>query len=204
MMSNENPDRELFEKALGGWRGLLDSGLPAAVFLILYLPFMNLNLALYSALAVGIAIFFWRLIRRETLAQVIAGFVGLGISIYITYRTNNAANFFLTGLITNAVYGLVFAGSIVIKRPLLAYIIGALSGDTKAWLTNPRLRRVSINLTWFWVGLFSVRLLVQIPLYFNQSVGWLGTTRLFMGWPLYLLAVYITYRIAKTARDSEI
>lgn len=202
MMSESDPDRQLFEKALGGWKGLLDSGLPAATFLILYLPSLNLNLALYAALAVGLIIFIWRLARRETLSQVVAGFIGLGISVYIAYRTNNAANFFLTGLITNAAYSLVFAGSILIKRPLLAYLIGAISGNTKAWLNNPELRRVAVNLTWFWVGLFSVRLLVQIPLYFNQSVGWLGTARLFMGWPLYLLAVYLTYRIAKTARDT--
>lgn len=201
-MSEQDPDRQLFEKALGGWKGLLDSGLPAAIFLILYLPTMNLNLALYWALAVGVAIFLLRLIKKETLSQVVAGFFGLGISVYISYRTNNAANFFLTGLITNAAYGLFFAGSILIKRPLLAYLIGAISGNTNAWLTTPALRKVAINLTWFWVGLFSARLFVQIPLYFNQSVGLLGTARLFMGWPLYLLAVYITYRIAKTARDT--
>lgn len=201
-MTEQDPDRQLFEKALGGWRGLLDSGLPAAIFLILYLPSRNLELALYAALAIGVAIFIWRLIRRESLSQVIAGFVGLGISVIITYRTNNAANFFLTGLVTNAIYGAVFAGSIFIKKPLMGYLIGALSGDTKAWLNTPALRRISINLTWFWVGLFSIRLLVQIPLYFNQAVGWLGTARLIMGWPLYLLAVYFTYRIAKTARDT--
>jgi hypothetical protein len=202
-MTNQNPDRELFEKALGGWRGLLDSGLPAAVFLILYLVFSELNWALYSALAVGLVIFIIRIIKKESLSQVIAGFIGLAISVFITYRTNNAANFFLTGLVTNAIYAAVFAGSIFIKKPLLAYLIGALSGDTKLWLTDQKLRRVAVNLTWFWVGLFTVRLLVQLPLYFNQEVGWLGTSRLFMGWPLYLLAVYITYRIAKTARDSS-
>ena len=176
--------------------------MPAAIFLILYLPTSNLNLALYAALFAGLVIFFWRIFKKETLSQVVAGFFGLGISVYLTYRTNNAANFFLTGLITNAVYGLVFAISILIKKPLLAYLIGAISGNSSAWLNTPELRRVAIKLTWFWVGLFSVRLLVQIPLYFNQSVGWLGTARLFMGWPLYLLAVYITYRIAKTARDT--
>lgn len=201
-MNQYDPDRQLFEKALGGWRGLFDSGVPAALFLVLYLPTYNLNLALYSALAAGIAIAGYRVIKKESLSQVIAGFVGLGISVFITYRTNNASNFFLTGLITNAVYGAGFAISALIKKPLLAYLIGALSGDTKSWLNNPKLKRVSYRLTWFWVGLFSVRLLVQIPLYFNQEVGWLGTARLIMGWPLYLLAVYITYRIAKTARDT--
>ncbi len=200
-MSNQNPDRELFEKALGGWRGLVDSGLPAAIFLILYLVFSELNLALWVSLSVGAVIFALRLIKKESLSQVIAGFFGLAISVFITYRTNNAANFFLTGLVTNAIYAAVFAGSIFIKKPLMAYIIGAISGDTKLWLTNPSLRRVCVNLTWFWVGLFSIRLIVQIPLYFNQAIGLLGTSRLFMGWPLYLLAVYVTYRIAKAARD---
>jgi hypothetical protein len=41
---------------------------------------------------------------------------------------------------------------------------------------------------------------VQIPLYLNDSIALLGSVKIFMGWPLYLFAVWLTYQIVQTAR----
>jgi hypothetical protein len=41
---------------------------------------------------------------------------------------------------------------------------------------------------------------VQIPLYLNDNIALLGTVKIFMGWPLYLFAVWLTYQIVQTAR----
>jgi len=54
--------------------------------------------------------------------------------------------------------------------------------------------------TWLWIGVFGLRLVVQVPLYLNDSVALLGSVKIFLGWPLYLLSVWLTYQIVQTAR----
>jgi hypothetical protein len=201
MSTNENMgEKELLSKAIGGWRGLVDSALPSMLFILIFVFQQNLNNALIAALILGGILLIIRLIERKPLTQVISGFVGLSISVLITWRTKDASNFFLTGIITNAVYGFVLLVSVLIRKPLIGYLVGSLVGDTTGWLKHPLLVRAYTIVTWLWVGVFGLRLVVQIPLYLNDSVALLGSIKIFMGWPLYLLAVWLTYQIVQTAR----
>ena len=43
--------------------------------------------------------------------------------------------------------------------------------------------------------MFGVRLAIQLPLYFAGAVGMLGAAKLALGWPLFLLAAYLSYQI---------
>ena len=193
-------EKELLNRAIGGWRGLIDSALPSMLFLVVFVFQNNLNNALTAALILGGVLLVIRIWERKSLAQVLSGFVGLSISVLITWRTNNASNFFLTGIIANAVYGAALLVSVLIRKPLLGYLVGSLVGDTSGWLKHPLLVRAYTTVTWIWVGVFSLRLLVQVPLYLKDNIALLGSVKIFMGWPLYLFAVWLTYQIVKTAR----
>jgi len=193
-------EKELLNRAIGGWRGLIDSALPSMLFLVVFVFQNNLNNALTAALILGGVLLIIRIWERKSLAQVLSGFVGLSISVLITWRTNNASNFFLTGIIANAVYGAALLVSVLIRKPLLGYLVGSLVGDTSGWLKHPLLVRAYTTVTWIWVGVFSLRLLVQVPLYLKDNIALLGSVKIFMGWPLYLFAVWLTYQIVKTAR----
>ena len=201
MSTNENMgEKELLSKAIGGWRGLIDSALPSMLFILIFVFQQDLNNALIAALILGGILLLIRLFERKPLTQVISGFVGLSISVLITWRTKDASNFFLTGIITNAVYGFALLVSVLIRKPLIGYLVGSLVGDTSGWLKHPLLVRAYTIVTWLWVGVFSLRLVVQIPLYLNDSVALLGSVKIFMGWPLYLFSVWLTYQIVQTAR----
>ena len=201
MSANENMgEKELLSKAIGGWRGLVDSALPSMLFILIFVFQQNLNNALIAALILGGILLLIRLFEKKPLTQVISGFVGLSISVLITWRTKDASNFFLTGIITNAVYGFALLVSVLIRKPLIGYLVGSLVGDTSGWLKHPLLVRAYTIVTWLWVGVFGLRLVVQIPLYLNDSVALLGSVKIFMGWPLYLFSVWLTYQIVQTAR----
>lgn len=201
MSTNENMgEKELLSKAIGGWRGLVDSALPSMLFILIFVFQQDLNNALIAALILGGILLFIRLFERKPLTQVISGFVGLSISVLITWRTKDASNFFLTGIITNAVYGFALLVSVLIRKPLIGYLVGSLVGDTSGWLKHPLLVRAYTIVTWLWVGVFGLRLVIQIPLYLNDSVALLGSVKIFMGWPLYLFSVWLTYQIVQTAR----
>jgi hypothetical protein len=62
-----------------------------------------------------------------------------------------------------------------------------------AWRSDRELVRRYAWATWVWVAMFAVRLAVQVPLYLDHSVGWLGTARLVMGLPLWGLTLWVTW-----------
>jgi hypothetical protein len=193
-------EKELLNKAIGGWRGLIDSALPSMLFILVFVFQKNLNNALIASLILGGILLFIRLFERKSLTQVFSGFIGLSISVFLTWRTKDASNFFLTGIVTNGIYGFLLLISVLIRKPLIGYLVGSLVGDTSGWLKHPLLVRAYTTVTWLWVAVFGLRLLVQIPLYLNDNIALLGTVKIFMGWPLYLFAVWLTYQIVQTAR----
>ena len=193
-------EKELLNKAIGGWRGLIDSALPSMLFILIFVFQKNLNNALTAALVLGGVLLIIRLFERKSLTQVFSGFLGLSISVFLTWRTKDASNFFLTGIVTNGIYGFFLLISVLIRKPLIGYLVGSLVGDTSGWLKHPLLVRAYTTVTWLWVAVFGLRLLVQIPLYLNDNIALLGTVKIFMGWPLYLFAVWLTFQIVQTAR----
>ncbi len=193
-------EKELLNKAIGGWRGLIDSALPSTLFILIFVFQKNLNNALIASLVLGGVLLVIRLFERRSLTQVFSGFIGLSISVFLTWRTKDASNFFLTGIVTNGIYGFFLLISVLIRKPLIGYLVGSLVGDTSGWLKHPLLVRAYTTVTWLWVAVFGLRLLVQIPLYLNDNIALLGTVKIFMGWPLYLFAVWLTYQIVQTAR----
>jgi hypothetical protein len=191
-------ERALLTRAIGGWRGLFDSGAPAGIFVLVYLVGgSNLSLALWSALGVAALVMVWRIIRRESLQQVLAGFVGVGVSAFVASRTGRAEDFFLPGLLINIAYGSAFLISILVRWPLLGVVVGLITGEGLDWRRDQTLRRAYAAASWVWVGVFFGRILVQGPLYLAGSVGALGVARVVMGWPLFLAAAYVTYRVLR-------
>lgn len=199
----------LLERALGGWRGIIDSGLPTVVFVIAYLVSgSDLRASLIAAVGAGVVIVVWRLVRRQPLQQVLAGFIGLLIAAWFSSRTGRAEDVFLPGMLLNIGYGAAFLISILVRWPLLGIAMGYLTGEGTSWRGEPDLRRVYAAASWIWVGVFGLRLVVQVPLYLAGAVAPLGVAKVILGWPLYLAGAYATYRVlapvyrARRARNS--
>jgi len=186
----------LLERALGGWRGIIDSGLPTVVFVVAYLVTgSELRPSLIAALVAGGLIVVWRLVRRQPLQQVLAGFIGLLIAAWFSSRTGRAEDVFLPGLLLNIGYLSAFLVSILVRWPLLGIAMGFLTGEGTSWRRDPGLRRVYAAASWIWVGVFGLRIAVQVPLYLAGAVAPLGVAKVILGWPLYLAAAYATYRV---------
>jgi len=186
----------MLDKAIGGWRGMIDSGVPAAVFVVAYLvSSQQLRPSVIAAVVTGLGIAAVRLVRRESLQQVLAGFVGVVISAFVATRTGRAENYFLIGILINVGYVLAYSISCVVRWPLLGVIVGYTRGDATGWRSDPRQYRAYATASWIWVGMFGLRLVVQLPMYFAGAVGMLGVAKLALGWPLFLLTVYMSYRI---------
>jgi hypothetical protein len=187
-------------QAIGGKRGLLDSGLPSLVFVGVYtLGGQELRPALIAALAVAALLTVWRLIRRQTLLQAMAGFAGVAIASFIASRTGEARNYFVTGFITNGAYLVACVVSIAVRWPLVGVVLGPLLGEGMTWRKHPERLAVYRRITWVFAGMFALRLAVQLYLYVQDDVLWLGVARFVMGFPLYLAVVALAYWMIRRA-----
>ncbi|MEY3934777.1 MAG: hypothetical protein RI901_207 [Actinomycetota bacterium] len=191
-----NEDKDKVLNALGGKRGLIDSGLPSLVFLIVFnISGKDVNAALYAAVALSILLTLLRLLKRETIQHAFSGLIGVGICALISKRTGNAADFYLPGLWINAAYGLLYAITNLVKWPILGVMLGPILGENLLWRKDPARLNAYIKAGWLWVAMFAARLIVQYPLYKSGNINVLGTARLLMGYPLFILTAWGTWQI---------
>ena len=197
-------DTKLIASAIGGWQGILDTSLPTTIFLIAFIASdHNLKFAVIAALAAGGALAVFRLTQRRSLQQVTSGLFGLGISAFIASRTGRSETFFLQPIIMNAVYLVVCIVSIVVKKPVVGYIVESFKGKDANW-QNAHTNAHKYNAaTWIWVGVFSLRLLITVPLYVAGNTTWLATAKLILGTPLYALGIYVTYLVIRSPKSIE-
>jgi hypothetical protein len=205
-VSGKPPAKPALIEALGGKRGLIDSGLPAVVFV-----FVNsvvealadreaaLRAALVSAVVVGLVVVVLRVVRKEPLQQALSGFFALAIAVFFAARSGEARDFFLPGIFINIGYAALFVGSAVIGRPLVGAIYSAVEGLGTRWRDERLLRRAFTVATVGWSLVFVSRAVVQTIFYNLDRTGWLATSKLLMGWPLTILAVAATVAYVKRA-----
>lgn len=191
----------MLAEAIGGPRGLIDSGLPAIVFVVTD-ALGGLTPAIIAAIAVGLVLVVVRLYRKETLQQAIAGFFGVALAAFVAARTGHASGFFLPGILYQALLAVLAVVSLVIGRPYVGYVLGAMDPKYAHWRSSAPLRRAMAFATAMWGGIFAVRAVVQFILYQDDRVGWLATARIAMGWPLFAVGLAATYWLARRAHPD--
>ena len=187
-------------ESIGGARGLLESVLPGGVFVVVYVVTRELMPPLVASLAVALVLVVLRLLARTPVTQALGGTLGVGIGVLWAWRSGQAEDFFAFGLWTNAAYSVALLVSVLARWPLIGVVVAMLRQEGFSWRTDPALRRRRQRYywgTWLWIALFVARLAVQVPLYLDASVGWLGTARLVMGVPLWALALWLTWVLVR-------
>ncbi len=187
---------------MGGPMGMVDSGLPVVVFVIVN-AVASLGLAIAAALTAGLVIAATRLIRHRPVTQAIAGLVGVALAAFIAYRTGSAKGYFLFGIWSFLAYGTALAVSILVRWPLIGVLWESVNGRGTAWRRNRTLLRRYDYATAVWVVVFAARFVVQNRLYNADQVGWLATARLLMGYPVYFLALAVTVLIVGSANGKK-
>ena len=200
-----NEDKDKVVSALGGKRGLIDSGLPALLFLLVFnISSQNLNASLWAALSLSIILTAIRLIKRQTLQHAFSGLVGVAICALFSRRSGNAADFYLPGLYINAGYAFLYGFTNLIKWPILGIMLGPILGENFLWRKDPARLKAYIQAGWLWVGMFAIRLIVQYPLYKSGNVNALGTARLAMGYPLFIATAWATWLVLRKTPTTKI
>ena len=193
----EKDDKAKILDALGGKKGLLDSGLPAVLFLIIFNISDDLQVALYGAIGTSIVLTIIRLAMKDTIQHVISGLIGVLFCAYLANRSGNASDFYIPKLLTNLAYGSAYLIANLAGWPIIGVILGPLLGENFSWRKNPQRKRAYMRAGWLWVAMFFGRIAVQYPIYKSGNVNLLGTVNRGMGYPLFLATAWGTWLILK-------
>lgn len=193
-------------KALGGRRGMLEAAVPTAAFTVLFLTTHDLKLSVLIAVACAAVLLAVRIGQRSTTQFVVNSLFGIGIGALFAWRAaqgggdegDQALAYFLPGILYNLGYSILMVFTIVIRWPVVGFMVGSVTGDPTGWRADRGVVRLCSRLTWLLVLPCVVRVVVQGPIYLagrnewwdqGSAVAALGVAKLAMGWPLQVAAL---------------
>ncbi len=197
--------RAQMTRALGGRRGMVEAGVPGALFTVLWLATKEVPVALTASVVVTAVLLAVRLVQRSTVQFVLNALVGIGIG-YLFIRiaaasggseSEQALAFFLPGILVSTGYTVVMAASCLTGWPFVGFLLGSVTGDPTAWHADRQVVSLCTRLTWLFLLPGAVGAGLQGPVW---VAGWsglididlavlaLGVLRLGLGWPLRILS----------------
>ncbi|WP_223166313.1 DUF3159 domain-containing protein [Nonomuraea sp. SYSU D8015] len=185
--------RAQLAKALGGVRGIIEAAIPTIAFTVSWISTEDLKLSLIVSISLAVLLLLVRIVQRSTPQFVINSLIGIAIGAFFASRTGDAKDYFLPGILWNAVYMVGMLLSIVTRWPVVGFLIGSVTGDPTAWRRDPGIVKLCTRLTWLLMLPCAVRVAVQGPVYLfgggDQAVAALGVAKIVMGWPLQVAAL---------------
>ena len=169
---------------VGGWRGGLETALPTAAFAPVYVVTSELRTSLIAGIGVALVLGAVRLIQRSSIKHVRVGLIGIVIGAVFASTTGRGEDVYLPGIVFSGVYAALIGLSVLVRWPLVGFVIGGVLNDPEAMKRDPGIMRLADRLTLLLVAMAAIRTAVQLPLYLAGEVGWLGVTRVALGWPL--------------------
>ncbi|WP_353987901.1 DUF3159 domain-containing protein [Ruicaihuangia caeni] len=197
----EAPSARALLAAVGGVRGLIETILPGAMFLVVYTLTSELVPSVVAPFVVALIFVGLRLVTRTPASSAIAGAVGIALSAGVALMSGRAEDNFVLGFFVNGGAIVLLLGSLLVRWPLIGLIMGALSGDALQWREQKAKYRVAAVTTLLWTCVFAARLMVQLPLYFTSQTEALAVTKLVMGVPLYAATLWITWLLVRRAYE---
>ena len=175
-----------------GQNKLLDAVLPPGIFMIVN-SLWGLQAALFTAVGTAAVFSAVRLMRREKLWFSLSGLLSVFVAAGFAWWMSRAEGFFLPSILSNTALVLISLLSVLLKKPLMAWISHYSRGWPRAWYWHPRVRPAYGEVTLVWVILMAVRLVVQLFLYTSHRVNALGVFQIITGTPATVVLLVLSY-----------
>ncbi len=187
--------RERLSAALGGARGSFEAALPTVAFVVAWTWRHDVKTAVTASGVIVLVLLMVRLATRQTPRYVLSAIFATAVAAFFALRSGRPEAAFLPGILTSAAYGAGALLSVVVRWPLVGFIVAAgdpqMAQDPTAWRRDRGLVTVCQRLTMVLVALYAVRVVVMYPLYLAGQVTLLGIAKIALGWPAYLCAVAV-------------
>ncbi len=187
------PQRRYSARDLLTNRGvLLDTVAPPLVFVVANAA-GGLTIAAAVSLGLSVLLVAVRLARRQRLLYAASGLGGVVLAVAFAVWAGEAEAYFLPGIVSNAVLGVVSVVSVFARRPAIALTSAAIYRWPLGWYWHDQVRPAYSEITWVWAIVYLAKAGVQYLLVVRGEVGWLAVARIVSGWPVFAVLLVATY-----------
>jgi hypothetical protein len=133
-----------------------DAILPPTVYVITNNLF-DLLIAIILAVSVALVLASYRFTKKETWQYAFGGFIGVVIASGFAYFAGSAENYFLPDAITSGFILLLVIVSLIMKKPLAAWVSHITRGWQLEWFLRKDVKPAYTEVTIFWGIFFAFR-----------------------------------------------
>lgn len=169
-----------------------DAILPPTIYVIANNIF-DLLTGIILAVFVALVLAFYRFRKKETWQYAFGGFLGVIIASGFAFFAGSAENYFLPDAITSGFILLLVIGSLVMKKPLAAWVSHITRGWKLEWFWRKDVKPAYTAVTIFWGIFFAFRLAVEVYLLMKGNVTQLFWSKTLLGLPAIVIVLIITY-----------
>jgi uncharacterized membrane protein len=170
----------------------LDAIVPPLVFVVVN-GYLGLSIAIIISLVIALIFFIYRVVSKQSFSYALFGLAGILLAGGFAFVANNATNFFLPDIITNGFILVLSIGSLIINKPIAAYLSHLTRGWTLAWFWRKDIIPAYREVTYMWTAFFLIRTIIQVVLFIGNDVNALLWTSTIMGLPATFLILTISY-----------
>jgi uncharacterized membrane protein len=170
----------------------LDAIIPPLIFVVVN-GYLGLSIAIIVSLVIALIFFIYRVVSKQSFSYALFGLVGILLAGGFAFVANNATNFFLPDIITNGFILLLSIGSLIINKPIAAYLSHLTRGWTLNWFWRKDILPAYREVTYMWTAFFLIRTIIQVVLFIGNDVNALLWTSTIMGLPATFLILTISY-----------
>jgi uncharacterized membrane protein len=170
----------------------LDAIIPPLIFVVVN-GYLGLSIAIIVSLVIALIFFIYRVVSKQSFSYALFGLVGILLAGGFAFVANNATNFFLPDIITNGFILVLSIGSLIINKPIAAYLSHLTRGWTLAWFWRKDIIPAYREVTYMWTAFFLIRTIIQVVLFIGNDVNALLWTSTIMGLPATFLILTISY-----------
>ncbi len=185
--------KEILEELMSVFSGkTLDAIIPPFVFIIINSSY-GITYAIFAAIMLSVLFGTYRLVRKQTGVYALTGMAGIIIAGLFAYLADNATNYFLPGIITNAFILFLSLITIIMDKPLAAYASHLTRGWTLSWFWRKDVKPAYREVTIMWSVFFLIRTIIQVTLFLSDNVDALVWANTIMGLPVTVGVLILSY-----------
>jgi len=169
-----------------------DTLLPPIVFAIANGIF-GLQTAVFVALGFAVLLGLIRVLRKEKWHYALGGLLAVSLAAGLALLTQNAASYFIPGMISSGLLVLGAILSTIFGKPLAAWASHLTRGWPLDWFWRKDVKPAYVEVTWMWAFFFAVRLGLQIVLFQQGDAAQLAWANTLLGWPVTIIVLVLSY-----------
>jgi hypothetical protein len=188
-----NKSQEIWEELKSVLSGkTFDAILPPIIYAIVDAIF-GLPVAVIAAVGVALLLGVVRLLRKQAWQYAFGWLIAVGIAAGLALLTQNAANYFIPGLISSGVLLVLAMLSLVVGKPLAAWASHLTRGWPLDWFWRTDVKPAYREVTWMWLLFIAGRFVIQLSLFQQGQTGQLAWANTLLGWPVTIVVLVVSY-----------